>query len=287
MNGPAGPARVGGVMTATAAETARLAAKAARVDVRELGDVREMEGADRLLAAVWGGDDQDAVSVNMMKALSHAGHYVAGAWRDGSLVGVSVAFFWAPGDLRRLHSHISGVALEAQGGGVGAALKLHQAAWAIDRGVAEITWTFDPLVRRNAWFNLVKLGARAASYHPDFYGPMRDGINGGDASDRCLAVWDLTRGIPEPAPPAPAGGARVILRETGGGEPLVEEPDGSERQLACQVPKDVVALRAGDPSLGRRWRLALRSTMGRAMHAGYSVVTMTKDGHYLLERSHA
>jgi predicted GNAT superfamily acetyltransferase len=272
-------------MTATAEETARLAAKRARVEVRELRDVLEMERADRLFAGVWGGDEQDAVSVNMMKALAHAGHYVAGAWRDGSLAGASVGFFWAPGGRPRLHSHISGVAREAQGGGVGSALKLHQAAWAIERGVSEITWTFDPLVRRNAWFNLVKLGARAASYHPDFYGPMKDGINGGDASDRCLAVWDLSRGIPEPTPPAPSGGARVILREGGGGEPEVDEPDGSERQLACQVPVDVVALRAGDPALGRRWRLALRSTMGRALQDGYSVVTMTKDGHYLLERS--
>src|SRR3712207_7442617 len=62
--------------------------------------------------------------------------------------------------------------------------KLHQRAWAIARGVHEVAWTFDPLVARNAWFNLTKLGARATEYLPNFYGPMDDGINGADESDR-------------------------------------------------------------------------------------------------------
>jgi predicted GNAT superfamily acetyltransferase len=31
-----------------------------------------------------------------------------------------------------------------------------------------VTWTFGPLVRRNAYFNLVKLGATAVAFHKDF-----------------------------------------------------------------------------------------------------------------------
>ena len=44
------------------------------------------------------------------------------------------------------------------------ALKQHQRAWALSQGIREVTWTFDPLVRGNARFNLVKLGAVAVSY---------------------------------------------------------------------------------------------------------------------------
>ena len=66
----------------------------------------------------------------------------------------------------------------AAGRSVGFALKLHQRAWALLRGVSEIAWTFDPLVSRNAYFNLVKLAARAGEYLPNFYGAMHDAING-------------------------------------------------------------------------------------------------------------
>ncbi|WP_241682876.1 hypothetical protein [Actinomadura sp. J1-007] len=58
-------------------------------------------------------------------------------------------------------------------------------------GLSRITWTFDPLVRRNAHFNLVKLGARPEEYLPSFYGAVEDSINGGDETDRVLAVWPL------------------------------------------------------------------------------------------------
>ena len=63
------------------------------------------------------------------------------------------------------------------------------------------TWTFDPLVRANARFNLVKLGAVAVAYLTDFYGEMQDGINAGDRSDRCAVKWELDD--PGPRPPAP------------------------------------------------------------------------------------
>ena len=55
---------------------------------------------------------------------------------------------------------------------LGRAMKLHQRAWAADHGLAWVTWTFDPLVRRNAWFNIAVLGAEVHEYLVDFYGPM-------------------------------------------------------------------------------------------------------------------
>jgi hypothetical protein len=64
-------------------------------------------------------------------------------------------------------------------------------AWAIHEGIVEIHWTYDPLVRRNAYFNLHKLGAVPSAYLPDFYGPLPDGINAGDKSDRLYLRWSL------------------------------------------------------------------------------------------------
>ena len=62
-----------------------------------------------------------------------------------------------------------------------------------------MTWTFDPFVRRNAWFNLHRLGAEVVELVPDFYGEMRDGINAGLASDRFVVRWDLPGAAPRPA----------------------------------------------------------------------------------------
>src|SRR4029077_5706779 len=100
-----------------------------------------------------------------------------------------------------------------------------------------VEWTFDPLVRRNAYFNLTKLGAEAARYLVDFYGPMDDGINTGDESDRLLIRWDLDS---EKTAAAAAG------------KPLELRPDASS--LLVPLPDDIVALRREDPELARRWR---------------------------------
>ena len=68
-------------------------------------------------------------------------------------------------------------------------MKLHQQQWALDRGIEWIVWTFDPLVQRNAWFNIAILGAEVHEYLPYFYGTMTDAINAGDDSDRLLMAW--------------------------------------------------------------------------------------------------
>ena len=64
--------------------------------------------------------------------------------------------------------------------GVGRALKLAQRAHCLDVGIEEVRWTFDPMVARNARFNLVKLGAEATRLLPDFYGEMTDRLNRDD-----------------------------------------------------------------------------------------------------------
>lgn len=257
---------------------AREAAERCGVEVRALTGIDEMAAADGLLRQIWGGGD--SVPANLMKALAHSEHYLVGAWSKDELVGVCIGFAYGPGRPNSLHSHISGVDPQHQGRGIGFALKMHQAAWALERRLESVTWTFDPLIRRNAWFNLVKLGARAEAYYPDFYGEMSDGINSGEVTDRLFAVWDLQG--PAAAPQA-SGEATVILRVGGGDQPEAEPapPDG---RLLCQVPADHLELRRRDPGLGRRWRESVRATMGRAMAAGYDAVSITPDGYYVLDR---
>jgi predicted GNAT superfamily acetyltransferase len=252
--------------------------------VRPLVEMHELSAASDLLAAIWGfPPDQGPVTPELLRAFVHTDNYVAGAWHDGVLVGASAGFLGRhPGeDAVHLHSHISGVASDRQGGAVGYALKQHQRSWALERGIGVIEWTFDPLVRRNAYFNVSKLGALIVGFEADFYGPMRDAINAGDETDRAVARWDLQA---PSRPPVDVDGAAVILRADGSGRPVADRVDGPV--LRAWIPEDRQALRDTDPALARGWRHALRETVGRALRRGYVAVGMTRDGWYtLVERS--
>ena len=161
-------------------------------------------------------------------------------------------------------------------------MKRSQRAWALERGITEIRWTFDPLLARNAYFNLTKLGAVGAAYLPDVYGAMGDPVNGTDPSDRVEARWDLTapEGRPDPDLDAlMAEGAEVILSLDG---EVWRETRLVPTLLAC-VPSDIVALRASDPGAARQWRMNARDSIGRALDLGYGAVGATRDGWWVLQ----
>ena len=160
------------------------------MEIRLLDSVAEFEAASRLVGHIWSDDDPKAPAA-LLRALAHAGNFVAGAFSDAELVGVSIGFFGQDGDHFHLHSHITGVDPRLQNKSLGFALKQFQRSWALARGTSSIRWTADPLVRRNLYFNLCKLGATIVDYYPDFYGPLLDGVNGDGASDRVLLHWDL------------------------------------------------------------------------------------------------
>jgi predicted GNAT superfamily acetyltransferase len=261
------------------------AAASAGVTVRTLDSLADLSRVDALFAAIWGSAGQQvAMPVNLLRALTHSGSYVAGAWRGDQLVGAAVGFLGERQGEAELHSHVAGVSRGLQGRGIGFALKLHQRAWAAARGISQVEWTYDPLMRRNGWFNLVKLGARAVAYYPNFYGIMEDELNGSDETDRGLVSWAIQS---EAASVSEDHRAVRLLSIGADGSPIIDAdgPALPHGPLLCQVPDDIVVMRRLQPGLAAEWRLALRGTMGRAIQAGYVATGMTRDGCYLLERS--
>ena len=270
-----------------AAEAAQAAARRVDVEIAELRTRADLHAAAELFAGVWGSAATAPVSPDILRAFVHTGNYVAGAKSSDALVGASVGFLARSGSSLTLHSHITGVSAETQLRGIGYALKLHQRAWAIEHGLSAITWTYDPLVRRNAYFNLTKLGARADRFHVNFYGAMADRINAGDESDRCAVTWDLTPllGDAHPEPDVDAllaSGAVALLEDDGEGAPRTRSRRGDVR--LCWIPADIVELRASAPDVARAWRLALRATLGASIDEGYVATAMTTTGWYVLER---
>ncbi|MFI5953972.1 GNAT family N-acetyltransferase [Cryptosporangium sp. NPDC051539] len=253
---------------------AEAAALKAGVVVRELTDMDRITRAVALLADIWGRSSNPPVTAELLRAFSKAGNYVAGAFEGERLVGACVAFFHEPAG-SALHSHIAGVAADAAGRGVGFALKLHQRAWALQRDVADIVWTFDPLVARNAYFNLGKLGARPAEYLPNFYGPMSDAFNGNEESDRLLVRWRL-REYGNSTGPVAAGAVPVLSVGADAG-PVAGRPEGPIGLVA--VPRDIGAMRASDPALAQRWRVAVREAL-----TGVSIEGFDPSGYYVVRR---
>jgi predicted GNAT superfamily acetyltransferase len=243
------------------------------VKIRELREIDEFKEVYRLFDDIWHpAPNNPPVTMELMIGFAHTGNYVAGAYDEGgTLVGASVGFRAAE---RTLHSHVTGAVI---GKGIGHALKAHQREWCLGQGLERITWTFDPLVRRNARFNLVKLGAMPEEYLEDFYGKMADAINEGDASDRLLAVWRLT----DTAKPGehPRRNAEALLSDEGGW-PVAKEARGGT--VLVGTPADVERLRREDPAAAAAWRLAVRDTLGRLMKEGRRVVGFTDRGEYVV-----
>jgi predicted GNAT superfamily acetyltransferase len=277
---------------------AAYAAEAAGVEIRELTELADLEASCRLYDEIWqpGPGGQSPLHPELLRALTKAGSYSAGAYdrRSGELIGACMGFFGPPA-AASLHSHIAGVLPPGLGRGVGFALKVHQRAWCLHQGVTEIEWTYDPLVRRNAYFNMVKLGARPAEYLPNFYGDMDDTINGGTDTDRVLIRWDLSSSVSVAASggqPAPASAATE--RERGARVALAAGPDGWPvpesfgiggldcPALLVGVPADIEGMRGSDPARAAAWRAALRDVLAPLMAEGGHVTGFDRDGWYVV-----
>jgi predicted GNAT superfamily acetyltransferase len=272
-----------------AVQAADAAAHAAGVSVRELIGIDELNRAVGLLAAIWGRAENPPMTVELLRAFTKAGNYVAGAFDADRLVGACVGFFHAPAS-DALHSHIAGVSAAATGRNIGFALKLHQRAWALLRGVSEIAWTFDPLVARNAYFNLTKLAARPVEYLPNFYGPMADAINGDEDTDRLLVRWRLrdpavalaASGVVAVAGDEIRMGAEPALSIAEDGSPVPGPLDGATSLVA--VPGDIEHLRVTDPVLARRWRVAIREVLTGLVRGGGRIDAFDRAGWYVVRR---
>ena len=274
-----------------ARQAARAAADSAGITIRLLHQVEEFSEVVALFERIWTSNvTQGPVNTETLRAISKAGSYLAGAFDGDKLVGAGMGFFAAPTQ-RALHSHIAGVDGRMRGRNVGFAIKAHQRAWALGEGIHEISWTFDPLISRNAHFNLVKLGARASKYHRNYYGQMSDVINGGDDTDRLLVTWDLLSASVaaachgKPATPESsahrADDAQTLLEPSAHDEPTVREADAA--LVLVRLPNDIEALRRSRPETASRWRAALRDSLGALMDDGGRVLGFDSLRRYVID----
>ncbi len=230
------------------------------VEYRFLASLSDQKLGRWLFDEVWPAPQEGTqIAPNFLQALMHSGSYLSGAFIDGKIVGAAFGFPAKDEDgTFYLHSHMAAVLPSHSDQGIGLGLKLHQKDWAIKEGYKKIKWTFDPLVARNAWFNIARLKTKAVKYYVNFYGAMADSINAGDDSDRILVEWDL-------------------LKE---GKELT-----SNHQVSVEIPKDIVEIRKSDIESARNWRRKVRDALKPKLDEGWVIVDFTKDCHYILSEA--
>ena len=226
----------------------------------ELKDINKQKFARDIFDKVWQLNAGTEITSNLLQATVHSGAYLSGAFIDNDCIGAAFAFPATTGGLH-LHSHMTAVLDEYRDQGVGYALKIDQWHWARKNNYPEISWTFDPLVSRNAKLNLIKLGVNISSFHPNFYGDMPDGLNAGDESDRLMVSWKVS-------------GENPMQRE------LISLPKLND--ILIQIPADIVAIRSKDKEENLRWRRKVREQFLQVFEKGGEVVGFSTNSEYVV-----
>jgi len=289
--------------------------------IRVLDEPGQMRQVEELQRRVWPGSETEIVPAHLLLAAAHNGGLVLGAYSEedqqtaetgkaddeisseqageqarmiGFVFGFPGVYPTADGPRLKHHSHMAGVDPAYRDQGIGFALKRAQWQMVRHQGVDRITWTYDPLLSRNAYLNISQLGSVCNTYLRDEYGELRDGLNAGVSTDRFQVDWwvnsnrvnrrlskrprlhlDLAHFL--------AAGTRIVnpsqIEEDQLPHPgvmqvgeLVAEIDYAQEPppiFLLEIPGNFQRLKSADLELAQAWRLHTRSLFEAFFSLGY------------------
>jgi predicted GNAT superfamily acetyltransferase len=265
-------------------------------NIRLLETLEEMSAVEDLQREVWPGSETDVVPAHLLITVVHNGGVVLGAFVGEKLAGFVFGFpgleFTPDGPRPKHCSHMAGVLPGHRDTGIGFALKRAQWQMVRHQSLDHITWTYDPLLSRNAHLNIARLGAVCSTYRRSEYGDMRDEMNAGLPSDRFQVDWWINtkrveRRLGKHARPTlkmshlKRVGVRPFYSLEAAPGNLIRPPEHvpplDVQLLAAEVPPDFMALKAADFSLARDWRYFTREFFESAFAKGYIVTDFVFD----------
>ncbi len=284
-----------------------------RITIRPLETHDELRACEDVQREAWGMIERDVVPMHLLVTFLRYGGLVLGAFDGERVAGFVYGFPGLLGEdderarwlgTRVIHcSEMLGVRPEYQGRGIGYALKCAQRDHLLARGTHLVTWTFDPLMSRNAHLNLARLGGVCRELIRNAYGDL-SGINSGLTTDRFELEWWIgsqrvaqrIEGLERPN----LGAWRMAGVETAnpsrpapGG--LRAPPDSfeltGEAHLLIEIPGDFQAVKQADMGLARAWQAHARAVFEAAFEQGYAItefasemVDGTRRSTYVLQR---
>jgi predicted GNAT superfamily acetyltransferase len=224
------------------------------VEIRLLRSTQDFEACVELQRDVWGFGQGEVVPSSLLHVVEYVGGVAAGAFDDdGTLLG----FVFGVSGVRQgelAHwSHMLAVRESHRDSGLGRALKEFQRSTMGALGIRRIFWSFDPLMAKNAHFNINRLGAHIVEYVPDMYGVTSSPLHLGLPTDRLIVAIDTTFATRERQP-------------------------ASTSEVLIEVPGDISAVTRESLALARHWRLAVRDQFQRALAAGCTVDSVQRAG---------
>lgn len=219
---------------------------------------------------MWGNSDID-VPTPMFVVAAETGGQVIGAWlgqdtAPEKMVGFVMAIAGWRESKPFLHSHMAAVLEGHRDRGIGRALKLAQREDALARGIELVEWTFDPLEVKNAYFNLMRLGAIARRYLPNLYGVTSSPLHGGLPTDRLVAEWWLrsphvARVVNE------AGASRTAAAKSS--EELLRHSESTSKNASILVSAELARAKTESPREALRMQSEIREQFLKWFSLGY------------------
>jgi predicted GNAT superfamily acetyltransferase len=270
--------------------------------VRDLESFDDLTKAQILEKEVWELSDLDVTPMTLAIAIREAGSLWLGAFDGNKLVGFAFGFLGIEHGEVIVHSHVLGVLPAYRDSDLGYKLKLAQRERALAWRLRLMTWTFDPLLSKNAHLNFNKLGVVSDSYKIDFYGPETSSSLHQNGTDRLWVKWPMTSRRVQGRLQGKQNRQEMLdalatvlplVQFDGNGKPKRSDLSAalSRQRIAIEIPGDIGVLETKDPVQAHEWRLATRWAFTEALKAGFFVAEFCRTirgqqgpGSYLLEK---
>jgi predicted GNAT superfamily acetyltransferase len=272
--------------TALAADMA-----AADVRIRPLRSNEDCRACVELQRHVWGWDQGEIVPATLLHVVDFVGGLVAGAFdAKNNLLGFVFGITgMRDGELAHW-SHMLGVHESARNLGLGRMLKEYQRSVLSAAGVTHVYWSFDPLMAKNAHFNINRLGATVEEYVSDMYGVTESPLHLGMATDRLIVRLDTDAPPRAPVRIATDQGLSVLTPFPRLNDVSLSVGDWSPDVVLIEMPTEILEVLERSPSTAQTWRLAVRDHFRWAVKRGYSVTGVHRNAagdraFYVLSRA--
>jgi predicted GNAT superfamily acetyltransferase len=251
--------------------------------IRELSSLADYDACVALQDDTWGHGFSERVPGAILRVSQKIGGVAAGAFdANGRMLGFVFGMTGLQHGQPVHWSDMLAVRPEARGLGLGELLKAHQRDVVLPLGVHTMLWTADPLVARNAHFNINHLGAFPGEYVENMYGEHTGSVlHGAMPTDRFVYHWALDAQV-------------AVSTRSGRAEPedaalplaIAIEPDGTPLAIPTAdatavrvtIPHDLSAVQATSLDRARAWRIAVRAAITARFAQGLMVTRFVR-GH--------
>jgi predicted GNAT superfamily acetyltransferase len=245
--------------------------------IRDLVSLADYDACVELQDETWGRGFSERVPGAILQVAQHIGGVAAGAFdQSGLLIGFVFGMTGVKTGAVVHWSDMLAVRAEARGLRIGERLKLYQRDKVAALGVSKMFWTADPLVARNAHFNINLLGAAPVEYHQNLYGANTGSVlHGAMPTDRFVYHWMVGTANALPnlsGTPAPGDQSlqSVVKIDHTGRPHHVAQNSGAENVIVA-IPNDLSEIQSRDASLALAWRFTVREAIEKLFAKQYVV----------------